>query len=105
MAQDHKTCAAEMTIGAFSKGNAILVDEHLRVCTLPLHLMPQDAELGNVIEVSVRINKKKQRAKMVSLKNSIDDVGAFLEEMANSERKLSNKGKLASNGHATADVE
>eukprot|EP00954_Amorphochlora_amoebiformis_P008364 649850-Amorphochlora_amoeboformis.AAC.1 len=43
MAQDHKTCAAEMTIGAFSKGNAILVDEHLRVCTLPLHLMPQDA--------------------------------------------------------------
>ena len=53
---------------------ALRVDSLQRVCALPIHLIPTDAEVGNVIELSVSVSRKKQRRKMEDLKRALDEV-------------------------------
>mmetsp|Transcript_34842 Transcript_34842/g.64504 ORF Transcript_34842/g.64504 Transcript_34842/m.64504 type:complete len:120 (-) Transcript_34842:180-539(-) len=78
----------ELTVGAFSKGKAILVDEFLRVCAVPLHLIPEDAEVGQVLEISVRINRKKQRAQQMGMKNTLDSIMEALQTSKTEEKVL-----------------
>jgi len=56
-----------MKIGAFSKGKAILVDDFMRSCVLPMHILPLGSEVGNVVEISVKLNRGKERQNLVFL--------------------------------------
>ena len=58
---------------------ALRVDSLQRVCALPIHLIPTDAEVGNVIELSVSVSRKKQRRKMEDLKRALDEVALFAD--------------------------